>query len=122
MPYRSIQRIWAVEPEKIEAARVEYPCAFSDGIIGVGRVLLGRLPVEGLSEGEPLCAEAHGAVSQQEEPAVLPAEVRRHLLRRDDALRPLPPRVGGREKGKVRNAETELTGKNRIIYNIRKTT
>ena len=38
-------------------------------------------PVEGLSEGEPLCAEAHGAVSQQEEPAVLPAEVRRHLLR-----------------------------------------
>ena len=29
---------------------------------------------------------------------------------------PLPPRVGGREKGKVRNAETELTGKNRIIY------
>ena len=27
------------------------------------------------------CAEAHGAVSQQEEPAVLPAEVRRHLLR-----------------------------------------
>ena len=43
--------------------------------------LLGRLPVEGLSEGEPLCAEAHGAVSQQEEPAVLPAEVRRHLLR-----------------------------------------
>ena len=24
--------------------------------------------------------------------------------------------VGGREKGKVRNAETELTGKNRIIY------
>ena len=44
-------------------------------------LLLGRLPVEGLSEGEPLCAEAHGAVSQQEEPAVLPAEVRRHLLR-----------------------------------------
>ena len=38
-------------------------------------------PVEGLSEGESLCAEAHGAVSQQEEPAVLPAEVRRHLLR-----------------------------------------
>jgi len=33
VPYRSIQRIWAVEPEKIEAARVEYPCAFSDGII-----------------------------------------------------------------------------------------
>ena len=31
-------------------------------------------------------------------------------------LRPPPPCVGGREKGKVRNAETELTGKNRIIY------
>ena len=32
-----------------------------------------------------------------------------------DALRPLPPRVGGREKGKVRNAETELTGEKRIV-------
>ena len=35
-----------------------------------------------------------------------------------DALRPLPPRVGGREKGKVRNAETELTGEKKS-YNIR---
>ena len=65
----------------------------------------------------PRGASAHGAVSQQEGPAVLPSEVRENLLRRNDALRPLPPRVGGREKGKVRNAETELTGKkkNRII-------
>ena len=37
-----------------------------------------------------------------------------------DALRPLPPRVGGREKGKVRNAETELAGE-RKSYNIRST-
>ena len=32
-PYRSLQRIWAVEPEKIEAARAAYPGAFSDGVI-----------------------------------------------------------------------------------------
>ena len=32
-PFRTIQRIWAVEPEKIEAARTAYPGAFSDGII-----------------------------------------------------------------------------------------
>ena len=32
-PFRTIQRIWAVEPEKIEAARAAYPGAFSDGII-----------------------------------------------------------------------------------------
>ncbi len=32
-PYRTIQRIWAVEPEKIEAARTAYPGAFADGII-----------------------------------------------------------------------------------------
>ena len=35
--------------------------------------------------------------------------------RRKDPLPPLPPRVGGREKGKVRNAETELTGEKRIV-------
>ena len=39
---------------------------------GVGRVLLRRLSVKGFPQGEPLCAEAHGAVPQQEEPAVLP--------------------------------------------------
>ena len=33
---------------------------------------------------------------------------------------PLSPRVGGRKKGKVRNAETELTGK-KESYNIRTT-
>lgn len=33
VPYRTLQRIWAVEPGKIEAARAEYPGAFSDGII-----------------------------------------------------------------------------------------
>ena len=27
-PFRTIQRIWAVEPEKIEAARAAYPGAF----------------------------------------------------------------------------------------------
>lgn len=32
-PYRTLQRIWAVEPEKIEEARAKYPGAFSDGII-----------------------------------------------------------------------------------------
>ena len=32
-PFRTIQRIWAVAPEKIEAARAAYPGAFSDGII-----------------------------------------------------------------------------------------
>lgn len=32
-PFRTIQRIWAVEPEKIETARAAYPGAFSDGII-----------------------------------------------------------------------------------------
>ena len=32
-PFRTIQRIWAVEPEKIEAAMAAYPGAFSDGII-----------------------------------------------------------------------------------------
>ena len=32
-PFRTIQRIWAVEPEKIEAARAAYPGAFSDGVI-----------------------------------------------------------------------------------------
>ena len=39
---------------------------------GVGRVLLRRISVKGLPQGEPLCAEAHGAIPQQEEPAVLP--------------------------------------------------
>ena len=56
---------------------------------------------------------AYGAVPQQEEPAVLPAEIRGHVLRRNDALRPLPPRVGGHEEN------SELTGKK--SYNIRKT-
>ena len=37
-----------------------------------GRVLLRRISVKGFPQGEPLCAEAHGAVPQQEEPAVLP--------------------------------------------------
>ena len=55
---------------------------------------------------EPLCASAHGAFPQQEEPAAIPTEVRGHVLRRTDALRPLPPRVGGREEG------ADLTGKN----------
>ena len=32
-PFRTIQRIWAVSPEKIEAAMAQYPGAFSDGII-----------------------------------------------------------------------------------------
>ena len=32
-PFRTIQRIWATEPEKIEAARAAYPGAFSDGVI-----------------------------------------------------------------------------------------
>ena len=32
-PFRTIQRIWATEPEKIETARAAYPGAFSDGII-----------------------------------------------------------------------------------------
>lgn len=32
-PFRTLQRIWAVEPEKIEAAMAAYPGAFSDGII-----------------------------------------------------------------------------------------
>lgn len=32
-PFRTIQRIWAVEPGKIESAIAEYPGAFSDGII-----------------------------------------------------------------------------------------
>ena len=34
---------------------------------------------------------AHGAVSQQEEPAAVPAEVRELLLRRTIPLRPLSP-------------------------------
>ena len=46
-------------------------------------------------------AAAQGAVSQQEEPAVL------------------PPRVGGREEGKVRNAEIGIDRKK--SYNIRST-
>ena len=32
-PFRTIQRIWAVSPEKIEAAMAQYPGAFADGII-----------------------------------------------------------------------------------------
>ena len=32
-PFRTIQRIWATEPEKIESAMESYPGAFSDGII-----------------------------------------------------------------------------------------
>ena len=32
-PFRTIQRIWAMDPEKIEAAQASYPGAFSDGII-----------------------------------------------------------------------------------------
>ena len=32
-PFRTIQRIWAVEPEKIETAMASYPGAFSNGII-----------------------------------------------------------------------------------------
>jgi len=68
-------------------------------------ILLGRLSVEGVPKGEPLCAEAHGAFSQQKEPAVLSAEIRRHLLRRNGALRPLPPHVGGHEEN------SDLTGK-----------
>ena len=32
-PFRTIQRIWATEPEKIEAAMAAYPGAFSDGVI-----------------------------------------------------------------------------------------
>ena len=32
-PFRTIQRIWATEPEKIETAMAAYPGAFSDGII-----------------------------------------------------------------------------------------
>lgn len=32
-PFRTIQRIWATQPEKIEAAMAQYPGAFSDGII-----------------------------------------------------------------------------------------
>ena len=49
--------------------------------------------------------EAHGEVSQQEEPAALPAEVRGFVLRRTCALRPPPPCVGGREE------DADLTGK-----------
>ena len=48
---------------------------------GWGGVLLGRLSVQGISCGERLRASAHGAVPQQEEPAVLPAEIRGHILR-----------------------------------------
>ena len=33
VPFRTIQRIWAVEPEKIETAMAAYPGAFSNGII-----------------------------------------------------------------------------------------
>ena len=32
-PFRTIQRIWAVEPGKIESAMAAYPGAFSDGVI-----------------------------------------------------------------------------------------
>lgn len=32
-PFRTIQRIWATEPEKIEKAMTDYPGAFSDGVI-----------------------------------------------------------------------------------------
>ena len=32
-PFRTIQRFWAVEPEKIETAMAAYSGAFSDGII-----------------------------------------------------------------------------------------
>ena len=32
-PFRTIQRIWATEPEKIETAMAAYPGAFSDGVI-----------------------------------------------------------------------------------------
>ena len=32
-PFRTIQRIWATQPEKIETAMAAYPGAFSDGVI-----------------------------------------------------------------------------------------
>ncbi len=32
-PFRTIQRIWATEPAKIDAARAAYPGAFADGVI-----------------------------------------------------------------------------------------
>ena len=52
--------------------------------------------------------------------SILPTErhpvAKRVMIAEANTDAPLPPRVGGREKGKVRNAETELTGKNRIIY------
>ena len=37
--------------------------------------------------------------------------VKRVMVAETNTDAPLSPRVGGREKGKVRNAETELTGK-----------
>ena len=37
--------------------------------------------------------------------------VKRVMVAEANTGAPLSPRVGGREKGKVRNAETELTGK-----------
>jgi hypothetical protein len=43
-------------------------------------------------QGEPLCAQAHGAIPQQEEPAALPTEVRGLVLWRDGALWAVSPR------------------------------
>ena len=49
--------------------------------LAMGRVLLGRLSVKGVSRGERLLASAGGSLSQPQEPAAVSAEVRGHLLR-----------------------------------------
>ena len=61
----------------------------------MGEVLLRRLCVAGLRQGQPLCASAHGAVVEPEKPAVLPTEILIDLLRRTPASGAVASAMGG---------------------------